>query len=246
MKNNIKIGFTLLELLFVVALIAILAAIGVPNFLEAQIRAKVSRARSDMAIITTGLESYRLDHHQYPYAYEKIENDEYLSKYAQSIQPFIPNYNMGMDFPSNSIDIMTTSSISYSPAQLKNIDEIVSETKKRLADNNIRYSPISQIAFSALTTPLSYCPNSVFTDIFHHEYGQWNAGKMPYKYINMQQIKPEGLDIEKIGKNIPYLLFSVGPHGTFNPYPFEPVSEVNFYDPTNGTISSGFLYHWGK
>ena len=50
-------AFTLIELLIVVAIIAILAAIAVPNFLEAQVRAKVSRARADMQTITTALET---------------------------------------------------------------------------------------------------------------------------------------------------------------------------------------------
>lgn len=59
-------AFTLIELLIVVAIIAILAAIAVPNFLEAQTRAKVSRARADMRSIATALESYRIDHNHYP------------------------------------------------------------------------------------------------------------------------------------------------------------------------------------
>lgn len=61
-----KKAFTLIELLIVVAIIAILAAIAVPNFLEAQTRAKVSRARSDLRSTATALESYRVDNNKYP------------------------------------------------------------------------------------------------------------------------------------------------------------------------------------
>jgi prepilin-type N-terminal cleavage/methylation domain-containing protein len=58
-------AFTLIELLIVVAIIAILAAIAVPNFLEAQTRAKVSRSKSDMRTIATALESYAVDNGKY-------------------------------------------------------------------------------------------------------------------------------------------------------------------------------------
>jgi prepilin-type N-terminal cleavage/methylation domain-containing protein len=60
-----RAGFTLIELLIVVAIIAILAAIAVPNFLEAQVRAKVSRVKTDMRTIATSLETYRLDNNGY-------------------------------------------------------------------------------------------------------------------------------------------------------------------------------------
>lgn len=59
-------AFTLIELLIVVAIIAILAAIAVPNFLEAQTRAKISRNKADMRTIVTGVETYRVDWNQLP------------------------------------------------------------------------------------------------------------------------------------------------------------------------------------
>jgi len=59
-------AFTLIELLIVVAIIAILAMIAVPNFLEAQTRAKVSRVRAELRTIGTALESYASDWTEYP------------------------------------------------------------------------------------------------------------------------------------------------------------------------------------
>lgn len=59
-------AFTLIELLIVVAIIAILAAIALPNFLEAQTRSKVSRAKSDMRTLATAIEAYAVDYRGYP------------------------------------------------------------------------------------------------------------------------------------------------------------------------------------
>lgn len=59
-------GFTLIELLIVVTIIAILAAIAVPNFLEAQTRSKVSRVKADMRTLASMMEIYRVDNNVYP------------------------------------------------------------------------------------------------------------------------------------------------------------------------------------
>jgi len=53
-------------LLIVVAIIAILAAIAVPDLLEAQTRSKVARAKADMRALSCALEAYRVDYNQYP------------------------------------------------------------------------------------------------------------------------------------------------------------------------------------
>jgi len=59
-------AFTLIELLIVVAIIAILAAIAVPNFLEAQTRAKVTRCKADMRSVTLALGAFSIDYNFYP------------------------------------------------------------------------------------------------------------------------------------------------------------------------------------
>jgi len=63
-------AFTLIELLIVVAISAILAAIPGPNFLEAQTRSKVSRGYADMRTIATAIEAYKVDSNHYPPDYQ--------------------------------------------------------------------------------------------------------------------------------------------------------------------------------
>ncbi len=70
-------GFTLIELLIVVAIIGILAAIAVPNFINAQMRAKVARTHADQKAIATSLEQYFLDWNSY------VEDHDYPSTRSQ-------------------------------------------------------------------------------------------------------------------------------------------------------------------
>jgi len=59
-------AFTLIELLIVIAIILILISIALPNFLEAQIRAKLTRASAELRTLMAALESYQIDFRHYP------------------------------------------------------------------------------------------------------------------------------------------------------------------------------------
>jgi type IV pilus assembly protein PilA len=64
MRNNEK-GFTLIELMIVVAIIGILAAIAIPNFLNYQLKSKTAEAKVNLGAIATSQESWRAENDSY-------------------------------------------------------------------------------------------------------------------------------------------------------------------------------------
>ena len=60
-KQRKQQAFTLIELLIVIAIILILIAIALPNFLEAQLRAKTTKSMSEMRTVGTAIESLRAE-----------------------------------------------------------------------------------------------------------------------------------------------------------------------------------------
>lgn len=65
-KRNNQMGFTIVELLIVIVVIGILAAITIVAYNGIQKRASDTRRHSDIEIITKALELYYIDNNRYP------------------------------------------------------------------------------------------------------------------------------------------------------------------------------------
>jgi prepilin-type N-terminal cleavage/methylation domain-containing protein len=59
--NNRRGGFTLVEIMIVVAIIALLAAIAVPGFLRARKRSQASRIINDLRLIDSAVDQYAIE-----------------------------------------------------------------------------------------------------------------------------------------------------------------------------------------
>ena len=71
-KKNTEQGFSLIEILVVLLIIGLLTTMVAINVLPSQDKARVDKAKADIAILGSALEMYRLDRFRYPNTQEGL------------------------------------------------------------------------------------------------------------------------------------------------------------------------------
>jgi len=75
-RQQARTGFTLIEVLLVVAILGILAGVVVANFAGRQERAMIQATRASIKAIATAVEMYEVDTGQYPARLENLIEDD--------------------------------------------------------------------------------------------------------------------------------------------------------------------------
>lgn len=83
--SKYQAGFTLIEMMIVVAIIAILVSIIVPNFIRARAQAQTAACESNLKEIATALELYETDNDRYPNSGTVDASDTNLQPYLKQV-----------------------------------------------------------------------------------------------------------------------------------------------------------------
>ena len=88
-NNGVQQGFTLIELMVVVVILSILAALVIPRVMERPEQARISTAQNNLRAVISALHLYKLDNHDYP------TTDQGLAALVQrpEREPLPPNWN---------------------------------------------------------------------------------------------------------------------------------------------------------
>jgi prepilin-type N-terminal cleavage/methylation domain-containing protein len=104
-----RAGFTLVEIMIVVAIIALLAAIAVPGFLRARKRSQASRILNDLRMIDSAIDQYAIETSRTTGATVNVADwTNYVKKNALL-------YNSGQDLLGDNYGVQTVDSVPQVP-----------------------------------------------------------------------------------------------------------------------------------
>lgn len=98
-KLNKKMGFTLIEIMIVVAIIALLSTMSIPHLVRARVNANEASAKATLKVIATASESYLTGNPTYPTSWDNIVSvaPPYISENYQAVSPR-SGYNFNCTF----------------------------------------------------------------------------------------------------------------------------------------------------
>ncbi len=83
-------GFTLIELMIVVAIIGILAAIAIPLYANVQVKARIGKAQADARTLVSAVSMYQVHMGSLPSGLADL-NSQQTNSLGQAAGPFMPN-----------------------------------------------------------------------------------------------------------------------------------------------------------
>jgi prepilin-type N-terminal cleavage/methylation domain-containing protein len=107
--NNRRGGFTLVEIMIVVAIIALLAAIAVPGFLRARKRSQASRIINDLRLIDSAVDQYAIETNK------KSGETVGIADWTNYLKKGTDLYNTGKDVLKSDFGVQTVDSIPKVP-----------------------------------------------------------------------------------------------------------------------------------
>jgi len=127
---NKKIGFTLVELLVVISIIATLTAILLPNFMGARERAVDSNRKQDLGAIKNALRLFYNDTQNYPPTMTSTELGTTLASYMPAITGIGFTYSYVQTFSGDGFQLCTgvdasTDEVKYSQVQCRDASDNV-------------------------------------------------------------------------------------------------------------------------
>ena len=116
MKTNFSIGrrgFTLVEIMIVVAIIALLAAVGIPGFLRARKRSQASRIINDLRLIDGAVDAYAIE------ANKSTGDPVFVTDWTRFLKPGTNLYVTGKDIMGASFGTQSVDSLPRVPTTSK-------------------------------------------------------------------------------------------------------------------------------